>query len=102
MALITGGDSGIGRAVAYLFSIEGATVAFTYVPGDEEKDAEDTVDIIKKNKCSDAKDPLKIAMDLGFDDNCKKVSNVCSSRRREDEAKIFCPIDRRQSLRSCD
>ncbi|KAG6542391.1 hypothetical protein Mapa_016220 [Marchantia paleacea] len=73
VALITGGDSGIGRAVAYLFSLEGATVAFTYVPGDEEKDAEDTLEIIKKNKCPDAKDPIKIGMDLGFDENCKKV-----------------------------
>jgi hypothetical protein len=37
MVLVTGGDSGIGCAVGVHFSAEGATVAFTHVPGIEEK-----------------------------------------------------------------
>src|SRR5437764_2229770 len=41
VALITGGDSGIGRAVAVLFAREGADVAFTYLP-EEESDAKET------------------------------------------------------------
>jgi NAD(P)-dependent dehydrogenase (short-subunit alcohol dehydrogenase family) len=40
VALITGGDSGIGRAVAVLYAREGADVAIAYL--DERKDAEDT------------------------------------------------------------
>jgi NAD(P)-dependent dehydrogenase (short-subunit alcohol dehydrogenase family) len=41
VALITGGDSGIGRAVAVLFAREGADVAFTYLK-EEKVDAEET------------------------------------------------------------
>lgn len=41
-ALITGGDSGIGRAVAIAFAREGADVALTYLP-EEQEDADETV-----------------------------------------------------------
>ncbi len=45
-ALITGGDSGIGRAAAIAFAREGADVAFGYLPA-EESDAKEVVELIR-------------------------------------------------------
>ncbi|TKY61481.1 Glucose and ribitol dehydrogenase-like 1 [Spatholobus suberectus] len=74
IAVVTGGDSGIGRAVCNLFSLEGATVIFTYVKGQEDIDARDTLEIIRKAKTADAKDPMAIpVVDLGYEENCKRV-----------------------------
>ncbi|MCM1216946.1 MAG: SDR family oxidoreductase [Lachnospiraceae bacterium] len=61
VALITGGDSGIGRAVAYDFVKEGASVVIVYY--DEEVDAGDTAERIRELGgrclllCGDLKDP---------------------------------------------
>jgi NAD(P)-dependent dehydrogenase (short-subunit alcohol dehydrogenase family) len=46
-AVITGGDSGIGRAVAIAFSREGADVLISYLP-EEEDDARETAQLIEK------------------------------------------------------
>jgi len=45
-ALITGGDSGIGRAVSVLFAREGASIAIVYL--EEDEDAEETKSLVEK------------------------------------------------------
>lgn len=67
VALITGGDSGIGRAVAYDFVKEGASVVIVYY--DEEVDARETVERIKElgGECLLLCGDLK---NLGFASHC--------------------------------
>src|SRR5947207_694289 len=61
-ALITGGDSGIGRAVALLYAREGADVALTYLP-EEQSDADETRRVVEAAGaqclllCGDLTDP---------------------------------------------
>ena len=59
VALITGGDSGIGRAVAVLFAREGADVAITHLP-QEASDARETVAAIE----AEGSEALAIAGDI--------------------------------------
>ena len=66
-AIITGGDSGIGRATALLFAAEGADIVIAYLS--ETEDAKDTRKEIEKlgRKC------ILIKGDLGKENHCKKV-----------------------------
>ena len=66
-------DSGIGRAVCHCFALEGATLAFTFVKSEEDKDAQGTLQMIKAVESADAKDPIAVPADLGFEEKCKMV-----------------------------
>lgn len=63
-ALITGGDSGIGAAVAVAFAREGADIALNYLP-DEEEDAQWVRDVVEKDGKKIALLPGDLA-DAGF------------------------------------
>jgi NAD(P)-dependent dehydrogenase (short-subunit alcohol dehydrogenase family) len=67
-AIITGGDSGIGRAIALLFAMEGATSLITYLP-EEETDAQET-----KRRVEELGQKIHLlAVDLRDKKNCQKV-----------------------------
>ncbi|XP_021750395.1 glucose and ribitol dehydrogenase-like [Chenopodium quinoa] len=87
VALVTGGDSGIGRAVCYYFALEGATVAFTYVKGPEDRDAYDALTLIRKaaNE-NDAGDPIAIPAEFrrGEEESKYVVDQVVSRFGRID------------------
>lgn len=65
VALITGGDSGIGRAVALAMAREGASISFVYL--DEHEDAEKTEAMIRE----EGSDALRIAGDVASEDFCR-------------------------------
>ena len=71
VALITGGDSGIGRAVALLFAQQGADVAIAYLP-DEQEDAEvvrNTIEQEFDRRC------LLLPGDIRRERHCEKIVN---------------------------
>jgi NAD(P)-dependent dehydrogenase (short-subunit alcohol dehydrogenase family) len=67
VAIITGADSGIGRAVALAFAREGADILIAYL--DEESDAQETVRIVEKEgrKC------VAIAGDIQEESHCQRI-----------------------------
>ena len=67
VAIITGGDSGIGRAVAVAFAKEGADVSVVYL--EEHRDAKETEQLVERHrrKC------LLIDGDVGDEKFCAKI-----------------------------
>lgn len=68
VALITGGDSGIGRAVAVLYAREGADVAFTFLP-EEQTDADETQRAIE----AEGRKALPLSGDLTDPEFCRQA-----------------------------
>jgi NAD(P)-dependent dehydrogenase (short-subunit alcohol dehydrogenase family) len=74
VALITGGDSGIGRAVAVAMAREGARIAIVYL--DEDKDADDTLELIAK----EGSEGIKICGDIGKEEFCNEAVDKAVER----------------------
>jgi NAD(P)-dependent dehydrogenase (short-subunit alcohol dehydrogenase family) len=66
-ALITGGDSGIGRAVAVAFAKEGADIAIAYLSEDD--DAEHTAKLVE----AEGRTALRIRTDLTSEQECERT-----------------------------
>jgi len=83
-ALITGGDSGIGRACAIAFAKEGADVAIVYLADQEDEDAEDTKRHVEKagRKCLVLKGDLK----------SQRFCHECVERTVREFGKLDCLI----------
>src|SRR5690242_12046241 len=79
VALITGGDSGIGRAVAVGMAREGADIAIVYL--EEDKDAEETVRLVE----NEGRRAIKFAGDVGEEKFCEAcVDETVKTFRRLD------------------
>ncbi|WP_411830252.1 SDR family oxidoreductase [Paenibacillus alba] len=68
-AIITGGDSGIGRAAAVCYAAEGADVVIVYL--DEHEDAKETKRLVE----AEGRECILIAGDIGEEDFCSEVVN---------------------------
>lgn len=68
-AIITGGDSGIGKAIAIAFAREGADVLISYLDNMEDDDAQDTAKYVKDagQRC------ILVRGDVGDENHCQKI-----------------------------
>lgn len=73
-AVITGGDSGIGRAVAIAFAREGADVLISYL--DEDQDAEETKSWIEKA----GRKAILVPGDIQYPPHCKDIIETAVSQ----------------------
>jgi NAD(P)-dependent dehydrogenase (short-subunit alcohol dehydrogenase family) len=95
-ALITGGDSGMGRAAAIAYAREGADVAINYLPA-EEPDAQEVVKLIK----AAGRNAVAIPGDIRDESFCKQLVTqavqglggldivVCNAARQQTRASIL-------------
>jgi NAD(P)-dependent dehydrogenase (short-subunit alcohol dehydrogenase family) len=77
--LITGGDSGIGRAVAVAFAKQGAEVAILHLSS-EKKDAEDTIKYIEEHYNVTC---ISLVVDISKEKNCKKAVELVAKKFKQ-------------------
>jgi NAD(P)-dependent dehydrogenase (short-subunit alcohol dehydrogenase family) len=68
-AIITGGDSGIGKAVAIAFAREGADVLISYLDETEDEDAEQTAELVRKA----GQKAVLVRGDIRDENHCKSI-----------------------------
>ncbi|MHC8950071.1 SDR family oxidoreductase [Sphingobacterium hungaricum] len=71
--IITGGDSGIGKAVAIAMAREGADIVISYLDKVEDEDAKDTLKWVKKA----GRKAILVRGDIRSEAQCKKIVNKC-------------------------
>lgn len=76
VAIISGADSGIGRAVAALFAREGAHIAILYASADEDIDAHETARFVEK----EGRDCLRLAGVIGEAAFCRRAVQQIMAR----------------------
>ncbi|MCX9147054.1 SDR family oxidoreductase [Erythrobacter sp. WG] len=70
VAIVTGGDSGIGRAVAVLFAREGADIVISHL--EEEEDAMATAEMVEDEGAK----AVTIVGDIGDPDHCREIVDL--------------------------
>jgi short subunit dehydrogenase len=94
-ALVTGGDSGIGRAAAIAVAREGADLAINYLPS-EEKNAKEVIALIER----EGRKAIALPGDLGNEKFCRKLVSEAHKRLGGWISSLALPVSNMPSKKS--